>query len=253
MDNLKNVRVNVAVHQLNHPGIQNDYDNTSNCITFNVPLQLEITINPFESINNVHTINCQACIDANITIPSIKKKKRPRQFFSSDEDKKLQELVGRLGAKSWLEISSFMEGRTAKQCRDRYINYLVPGVFQGEWTKEEDELLKQLFQEKGPKWSIIKNHFPNRSANSIKNRWSSFIHRKNNNEKDFLDTNKEKNDNQNPKSVENDEPNANKSDSTKAININNKSDEKEQIIFSSDQVSNLNLDVLDFFSDDEYI
>ena len=72
-----------------------------------------------------------------------------------------------------------MERRTAKQCRDRYTNYLVPGVFQGEWMKEEDKLLIQLYEKIGPKWSILQRYIPYRSATNIKNRWHYFLAKQN--------------------------------------------------------------------------
>ena len=111
--------------------------------------------------------------------------------FTPEEDQKLQFLVNKYGPKNWSLISSFIENRTPKQCRDRYCNYLFQGNFQGEWSKEEDNLLIKLFKEKGPKWSIIRNSFPDRSTNSIKNRWNFFLCRQN----DFIlninsDTNK---------------------------------------------------------------
>lgn len=99
--------------------------------------------------------------------------------FTPDEDEKLKHLANKYGTRSWSLISTYLEGRTPKQCRDRYSNYLFPGFFKGEWTNEEDCLLFKLYNEFGPKWSKIKKSFPDRSSNSIKNRWYYFL-RKNN-------------------------------------------------------------------------
>ncbi|KAK8845121.1 hypothetical protein M9Y10_021302 [Tritrichomonas musculus] len=104
---------------------------------------------------------------------------KQRVPFSVDEDNKLKKLVEKYGKQNWNSISSFMSNRTAKQCRDRYCNYLNPGIFHGEWANEEDELLIKLFNEKGPKWSCIQKFFPYRSTNSIKNRWQFFLCRQN--------------------------------------------------------------------------
>lgn len=109
--------------------------------------------------------------------------KKSRQFFTVDEDERIKQLVKRFGTKNWLEVSLFMKDRSPKQCRDRYVNYLVPGVFQGEWTKDEDEILLKLYNEIGPKWSTIKSHLPNRSTNAIKNRWNYYLYRNKLNEK----------------------------------------------------------------------
>lgn len=102
-----------------------------------------------------------------------------RIHFTKEEDEKIKLLVDNIGTRQWPLISTFLNGRTAKQCRDRYANYLMPGFFQGEWTKEEDELLAKLFHQHGPKWSIIHKHLPNRSSNSIKNHWNYYFRRQN--------------------------------------------------------------------------
>ena len=68
-----------------------------------------------------------------------------------------------------------MPGRSGRQCRDRYKNYLAQGFFNGEWTKEEDELLFKKFVEFGTHWSKIATFFKNRNANSLKNRWNYFL------------------------------------------------------------------------------
>lgn len=101
-----------------------------------------------------------------------------RILFRKDEDEKIKQLVNIFGTHNWSIIAQFIEGRTAKQCRDRYSNYLIPGYFQGEWSKEEDELLIKLYNELGSKWSNIKKYFPQRSSNNIKNRWYYFLNKK---------------------------------------------------------------------------
>lgn len=137
-----------------------------------------------------HPLSNQNLILKNI--PNIIRKSK--QFFTADEDNNLKDLVKHFGTKNWLAVSLFMNGRSAKQCRDRYMNYLIPGVFQGEWTKEEDELLIKLHNEFGPKWSLIKNQLPNRSSNAIKNRWSYFLQKKKKNEQ--IDSSKNKDEDQ---------------------------------------------------------
>lgn len=102
-------------------------------------------------------------------------KKKSRIPFTKQEDEKLKYLVRNFGTKNWKAIAFFMNKRTAKQCRDRYSNYLFPGYFQGEWTKKEDDLLMKLYNEFGSKWSVLQTYFPNRSSNSIKNRWFYFL------------------------------------------------------------------------------
>ncbi|KAK8840207.1 hypothetical protein M9Y10_031151 [Tritrichomonas musculus] len=112
------------------------------------------------------------------TLQQSTSKKKLRNHFTKEEDEKIKELVKIFGTHNWILISEFMVGRTPKQIRDRYSNYLIPGIFLGEWSKEEDELLIKLYGEYGSKWSIIQTFFPKRSTNSIKNRWHYFLNKK---------------------------------------------------------------------------
>lgn len=102
-------------------------------------------------------------------------RKRCRKLFTKEEDEKIKELTEKYGTKQWNIIAQFIEGRTPKQCRDRYCNYLFPGIFNGEWSTEEDELLMELYKKYGPRWTTLQRSFPYRSANTIKNRWDFFL------------------------------------------------------------------------------
>lgn len=133
------------------------------------------------SINKKNLKNSRTfqCLNQKCMIKIIKKMSgKQRILFTKEEDEKIIALVKIFGKNQWTVISQFMEGRTAKQCRDRYSNYLIPGFFQGEWTEEEDKLLIKAYKEVGSKWSFIQNYFPNRSANNIKNRWYHFLSKK---------------------------------------------------------------------------
>lgn len=48
-----------------------------------------------------------------------------------------------------------MPDRTAKQCRERYVNNLDPDRKKGAWTEEEDEIIMKLQAELGTQWSKI--------------------------------------------------------------------------------------------------
>lgn len=105
--------------------------------------------------------------------------KKSRIPFTKEEDEQIVKLTEKYGTKQWSLIASHVNGRTPKQCRDRYSNYLVPGFFKCEWTNEEDELLINLYKQIGPKWSILQKSFPRRSSSSIKNRWKYFLCKQN--------------------------------------------------------------------------
>lgn len=179
--------------------------------------------NEDKEIKNIDSINIS---NSESTFNS--SKRSARVHFTQKEDEKIKELVERFGKKNWSLIASSMNGRTAKQCRDRYYNYLVPGFFQGEWSKEEDDLLLKLYQEIGSKWSILQSYFPNRSSNSIKNRWHYFLRRK----YEFGEKNKRKNEEENKKeTIENKEGSEirNKLETRVEINyIEDESNEEEE-------------------------
>lgn len=92
--------------------------------------------------------------------------------FTAIEDQRLRELVAQFGARKWKSIALLMPGRTGRQCRDRYTNYLCPGFFNGEWTAQEDQLLADKYKEYGPSWAKMVTFFEGRTANSLKNRWN---------------------------------------------------------------------------------
>lgn len=91
--------------------------------------------------------------------------------FSVSEDHRLGELVARYGDKCWGFISKKMRNKTAKQCRERYQNYVNPRLAHGEWTDEEDIDLISKYNEIGPKWTLLATLFNGRSVNNIRNRW----------------------------------------------------------------------------------
>ena len=94
-------------------------------------------------------------------------------FLNTQEDKRLLYLLQDAIAKieeaddsrevnyaalkvNWGSIASQMgkeaqNRRSAKQCRDRWHNYLRPGIKKGKWTKEEEEQILELYTSLGGK------------------------------------------------------------------------------------------------------
>ena len=97
-----------------------------------------------------------------------------RNKFTQQEDERLISLIKENGAKRWKSIARKMSGKTARQCRDRYMNYLREGLGNRPWTDDEDYLLSQKVKEIGTHWSKIVIFFKGRSTNNIKNRWYTF-------------------------------------------------------------------------------
>jgi hypothetical protein len=91
--------------------------------------------------------------------------------WREEEDRTLVYLVSQ-GYKSWGQIAENMPGRTSKQCRERWNNYLNPTLVHTPFTKEEDDLLIQLQSELGNKWAVISRALPGRTENAVKVRFN---------------------------------------------------------------------------------
>jgi myb proto-oncogene protein len=103
--------------------------------------------------------------------------KRTKKYWQENEDELLWNAMKR--TQNWKQIATKIPGRTAKQCRDRWIEQLNPFINHGNWTKEEDQLLIEQHQLWGNKWAKIAQNFPNRTDNQIKNRWNIHLSKKN--------------------------------------------------------------------------
>jgi hypothetical protein len=90
--------------------------------------------------------------------------------FTSIEDQRLLDLVAIHGNQDWTRIAALLGTRNARQCRERYKNYLNPSLRQDDWTPEEDLLLLSKFAQFGAKWNKIAKFFVHRSDNSLRNR-----------------------------------------------------------------------------------
>ncbi|EAY13266.1 Myb-like DNA-binding domain containing protein [Trichomonas vaginalis G3] len=100
--------------------------------------------------------------------------KRKKRIFTKEEDDLILNYVNKYG-QNWREIAGMLQGRTEKQCRERYRTYLNPSIRKDPWTPEEDNLLIQLYNTYGPKWAELAKHFQGRSDNMLKNRFNYHI------------------------------------------------------------------------------
>jgi hypothetical protein len=91
--------------------------------------------------------------------------------FSPADDILLAEAVNHLGTRDWSLIANELPGRNARQCRERWRNYVSPELIHEAWTESEDERLLNTVKEVGPKWHLMLSYFPGRSRNSIHNRF----------------------------------------------------------------------------------
>jgi hypothetical protein len=93
-------------------------------------------------------------------------------MFSPQEDADLTRLVHALGDANWVHVAQHMApGFTARQCRERWRNYLDPRLGREPWTEAEDARLIEEFHRLGTRWTMIAEQFPGRSGNTIRNRY----------------------------------------------------------------------------------
>jgi len=111
-----------------------------------------------------------------------KKALRPgliKGHWSKEEDARLLELItaytekGTISNINWAAVSQQIEGRNAKQCRERWFLNLDPSINRGPWTPDEDERLLKLAAQCGGRWSLISKNMVGRTENSVKTRYHS--------------------------------------------------------------------------------
>jgi hypothetical protein len=105
-------------------------------------------------------------------------RKQPSRPFTPEEDALLSQVMKVAACSSWIDIAERIPGRTARQCRDRWENYVCPRNKNGPWTPEEDIILVQKVREHGCRWAKIAKSFDGRSENNVKNRWYTCVRSK---------------------------------------------------------------------------
>lgn len=126
--------------------------------------------NDSSQLNSSNTTTYQSVFnEISVNNQWFNQKRIKKTKWSKDEDESLLKLVKMYGPRKWNIISVFLGTKTAKQCRDHYMNYLNPSIKKTIWTDEEESILLLKYQQFGPKWSIIKQFFPGRTSAMIKN------------------------------------------------------------------------------------
>ena len=103
------------------------------------------------------------------------RQKKIRKLFTPEEDALLRRIMFEQTFTTWIAVAAQIPGRSARQCRDRWANYLSPENKNGPWTQDEDRLLTEKFLELGPQWTSIAKFFDGRSENNVKNRWYTHL------------------------------------------------------------------------------
>ncbi|KAH5254446.1 hypothetical protein HBI67_152120 [Parastagonospora nodorum] len=97
--------------------------------------------------------------------------------WSKSEDELLARAVQEHGQR-WTLVANCVESRSADQCAKRWQQSLDPELDHSEWRDEEDRILIEATQQLGRHWKDIqREHFPGRSKNTIKNRYTVLVRR----------------------------------------------------------------------------
>ena len=103
------------------------------------------------------------------------KEGRHRIPFSGVDDIKLVKLVQAYGTNDWGKIAQLFGNRNARQCKDRWEYFICPNVSKEPWTKEEEDLLVQKYNELGSRWKVIAKFFPNRTHINVRNQMNKIM------------------------------------------------------------------------------
>lgn len=158
---------------------------------------------------------------------------RKRIPFSKSEDALLMKLVKQFGESNWEIVSFFMNGRTVRQCRERWQNSLSPTILKTNWTIEEDQLLLQKYYLYGPHWKLIEPFFYGRTSYSLRNRFHSI--KKKNSEKFYYPQENNNNNNKDEniqKMTETNEINEESPSVTKKITIDEKTNKETETTYT---------------------
>jgi hypothetical protein len=105
-----------------------------------------------------------------------KPRRRPRNYFTPQEDQLLAWLVNSYG-EAWQQIAQVFQSRTPRQCKERWTHYISPDVDHSPWTTEEDALVLQKAAELGRQWKLMERFFPGRKDSHLKNRHNALLRR----------------------------------------------------------------------------
>lgn len=100
--------------------------------------------------------------------------------WSKTDDEKLTDILKKRTTKDWEVIAAeFGQGKTSKDCQERWIRYLKPGVRKGQWTDQEDHIVMETVtnskEQPFTRWSDLAQKLPGRVGKQIRDRWVNHL------------------------------------------------------------------------------
>ena len=101
--------------------------------------------------------------------------------WSKDDDNRLTDIMKKhKNPRDWEPISKELgRGKNAKECHERWIRYLKPGVRKGQWTDQEDaiviEAVTSSAEQPFTRWSDLAQQLPGRVGKQIRDRWVNHL------------------------------------------------------------------------------
>jgi hypothetical protein len=101
--------------------------------------------------------------------------------WSKDDDSRLTEIMKKYkNPRDWEPIANeHGMGKSAKECHERWIRYLKPGVRKGQWTDHEDAIVIETVgtstEQPFTRWSDLAQRLPGRVGKQIRDRWVNHL------------------------------------------------------------------------------
>jgi len=101
--------------------------------------------------------------------------------WTKEEDMRLTEIMKKYkNPRDWEPISKELDrNRSSKECHERWIRYLKPGVRKGQWTDQEDAIVMDAVtsskEQPFTRWSDLAQRLPGRVGKQIRDRWVNHL------------------------------------------------------------------------------